>query len=281
MFLERISDETIRVIVFIILYATSAYGTVRLIFLLVDNVLGPLSMKLAPAVARLIDLIFFSTKKSIAKYEEYEKSRMEHAHMMAFYEGGYYPNEEAKTKKTYTFCPYICDEADDFFDVSKDIIEELLSSYKTITHIRSQEWKSLGKNPVISSSAFPYKYYRFLKAHSMENGAFISKDSCDAKEILTLSQGADMPLFLSVIDEGIMNHEYTIYGYSDYPSCELTFETLKDSINNEEYDISLSYQEFHDYLLICFDPKKIDAYDLTETIKIICEKHGKTLNLNS
>ncbi|MDR1628602.1 MAG: hypothetical protein LBS36_00085 [Oscillospiraceae bacterium] len=104
----------------------------------------------------------------------------------------------------------------------------------------------------------------FMRPYACFDGQYQSIN-LDTADIGSLRSGEDI------------YEEITIFGYAKDAKNDASFASIKNSIDNEEFDIAIFYNEGEKNISIFTDPKTIHLEAVIATIEHMSEKHGKPL----
>jgi hypothetical protein len=197
-----------------------------------------------------------------------------------FMKGLIHYHEFFESKKTYCLYPLVDDCG--FFNLSQAVMQELIEPFAAVNSVSSYaNFANRGNNenkkhaPVVMHFI---KTYDSSMKHSIQSPPTF-KDERDW-ELLSLSDGMDMDLFQSSVENCPHAAVIGIYGFSEYAHKSLSFEAIKETIKNEDFDIAVFYNRNYPELPIYINPDRIDVNDVMAKISAVCNRFGKTMELD-
>jgi hypothetical protein len=180
------------------------------------------------------------------------------------------------------YCLYPLVEESDFFEFSRLVIQELTNSFLTMNSVLSAaNTENYGKTqnkkhaPVVVD--FIKTYASYSKQNTPDVPIFIDEENW---ELITLKTGMDMELFQSSANSCPHAADVGVYGYSQYAHKKLSFESIKESIKNEDFDIAFFQNQNYYEMPIYIDSEKIDLKDVVAKIEFIAGRFGKIIELH-
>lgn len=208
--------------------------------------------------------------------EQLEKDRK----IIFFTEGLMHYNEHFQHKNVYCLYPLVDDF--NFSEFCWLVMQELTTSFLTVNNVLSfGNSKNYGTTKNKEHDPLVMDFIKAYTSHAKQNTSnvpiFIEEKNW---EILTLKTGMDIDLFQSAVNTCSDVSEFVVYGYSQYTHKKLSFESIKDSIKNEDFDIALVYDQIYPEFPIYIDPEKIDLKDVVAKIEFIAGRFEKIIELH-